>query len=191
MDFAIGLVSFVLVTCPTDKWSFFRNSNYRRTVKSVLLMKSFFKLVEMTLALNFFGAVVILLLPFTFDWSWIRRPNLAIYSELKQQRRRWLPKRHIIKREFDLLQTLSYLFQPNSFNSSNVGKLDCIEVEEKKKKVVVLCWRSPQSVNLGRILTSQSCTDSKEMYKKAWCTCKVLFSNLSLLALLFFRFRCC
>ena len=46
--------------------------------------------------------------------------------------------------------------EPNSFNSSNVGKLDCIEVQEKKKKVVVLCWRSPQSVNLGRILTSQS-----------------------------------
>ena len=43
-------------------------------------MKSFFKLVEMTLALDFFGAVVILLLPFTFDWSWIRRPNLAIVS---------------------------------------------------------------------------------------------------------------
>ena len=43
-------------------------------------MKSFFKLVEMTLALDFFGTVVILLLPFTFDWSWIRRPNLAIVS---------------------------------------------------------------------------------------------------------------
>ena len=66
-------------------------------------MKSFFKLVEMTLALDylalacqnrkplkttffapcildFFGGLVILLLPFTFDWSWIRRPNLAIAS---------------------------------------------------------------------------------------------------------------
>ena len=53
----------------------------------------------------------------------------SISSELKQQRRRWLRKRHIVKREFDLLQTLSYLFQPNSnFNSSDVGKLDCIEV---------------------------------------------------------------
>ena len=27
---------------------------------------------------------------------------------------------------------------------------DSIEVQEKKKKVVVLCWRSPKTVNLGR-----------------------------------------
>ena len=44
---------------------------------------------------------------------------------------------------------------------------DCIEVQEKKKKVVVLCSRSPQNVDLGRIFTSQSCSDGKKMYKKA------------------------
>ena len=44
---------------------------------------------------------------------------------------------------------------------------DCIEVQEKKKKVVVLCSRSPQNVNLGHIFTSQSCSDGKKMYKKA------------------------
>ena len=52
---------------------------------------------------------------------------------------------------------------------------DCIAVQEKKKKVLVFCWRSPQNVNLARIFTSQSCSDSKEMYKKVGCTCKVVF----------------
>ena len=44
---------------------------------------------------------------------------------------------------------------------------DFIEVQEKKKKVFVFCWRSAQNVNLGPIFTSQSCSDGKEMYKKA------------------------
>ena len=43
---------------------------------------------------------------------------------------------------------------------------DCIKVEEKKNKVVVLCSRSPQNVKL-RIFKFYSCTDGKEMYKKA------------------------
>ena len=42
------------------------------------------------------------------------------------------------------------------------------EVQEKKREVVVLCSRPPQNVNLG-IFTSQSYSDGKEMYKKAWC----------------------
>ena len=43
-----------------------------------------------------------------------------------------------------------------SFNSSNVGKVfwswilkDCIKVQEKERKVVVLCYRPGQNVNLG------------------------------------------
>ena len=43
-----------------------------------------------------------------------------------------------------------------SFNSSNVAIAlwswilkDCIEVQEKKKKVIVLCLRPPQNVKLG------------------------------------------
>ena len=42
------------------------------------------------------------------------------------------------------------------------------EVQEKKREVVVLCSRPPQNLNLG-IFTSQSYSDGKEMYKKAWC----------------------
>ena len=67
-----------------------------------------------------------------------------------------------------------------SFNSSNVGKFfwgwilkDCVKVQEKKKEGVVLCPRTLQNVKLG-IFMSYSCSDGKEMYKKAWCTCKVI-----------------
>ena len=44
VDFAIGPVNFVLKL-------FLRNSNYRRTVKSILLIKIFLGLVEMTFGL--------------------------------------------------------------------------------------------------------------------------------------------
>ena len=62
---------------------------------------------------------------------------------------------------------------------SNVGKCfwswilkDCIEVQEKKKKVVILCSCPPQDVKSGTF-TSQSCSGhSKEMYRKVCCTCK-------------------
>ena len=48
-----------------------------------------------------------------------------------------------------------------------------IKVQEKKTKVVVVCSRPPQNLKFG-IFTSLSCSDGKEMYKKAWCTCKVV-----------------
>ena len=53
---------------------------------------------------------------------------------------------------------------------TRVGKLfsfgkDCIKVQEKKKKVVVLCSRPRQNVKLGT-LTLQSRSYGKEMYKK-------------------------
>ena len=50
---------------------------------------------------------------------------------------------------------------------------DCIKVQEKKNKVVILCSRSPQNVKLG-IFVSQLCSDGKEMYKKGLCSCKVV-----------------
>ena len=67
---------------------------------------------------------------------------------------------------------------------------DCIEVQEKKKKVVVLCSRSPQNVDLGRIFTCQSCSDGKKMYKKAWCTCIVVFCQSKPVSIAFVRSRC-
>ena len=59
-----------------------------------------------------------------------------------------------------------------SFNSSNIAIFLWSWIL-KYCKVVVLCSRSPQNVKLG-IFTSKSCSDGKEMYKKAWCTCKVV-----------------
>ena len=46
VDFAMGLVNSVL-TCLTGKWCFLGNSNNRRTVKSILLVKPFLGLFEM------------------------------------------------------------------------------------------------------------------------------------------------
>ena len=45
---------------------------------------------------------------------------------------------------------------------------DCIKVENKRKKVVVLCSGPRQNVNLGTF-TLLSCNDVKEM-----CTCEVV-----------------
>ena len=62
--------------------------------------------------------------------------------ELKRQRRRRLPKRHL-KSEVALLQTLSYRIQfVNSWHFFlELSSKGCIEVQKKKKKVVALCSR--------------------------------------------------
>ena len=44
--------------------------------------------------------------------------------------------------------------------------MDSVEVQEKKKKIVVLCSRPPENVKLGTF-TSLSCSDGRETYKKA------------------------
>ena len=41
----------LFLTCPMGKCNFWRNSNYRRTVKSILLIEMFLGLVEMTFGL--------------------------------------------------------------------------------------------------------------------------------------------
>ena len=46
VDFAIGQVKIVL------KWNFLRNANYRRNVKSIVLIKTFLGLVQMTFVVN-------------------------------------------------------------------------------------------------------------------------------------------
>ena len=59
---------------------------------------------------------------------------------------------------------------------------DCIEIQVKEKKVVVLCCRPQQNaVKLGRF-TPSSCTDGKEMYKKTWGRVVVFILNLLLFA---------
>ena len=71
-----------------------------------------------------------------------------------------------------------------SFNSSNVSNFfwtwilkDCIEVQKKKKKVVVLCLRPPRKIRHFYGVVLQWRQRLKEMYKKEWCTCSLLHSR--------------
>ena len=88
--------------------------------------------------------------------------------ELKQQRRRRLLKRHL-KSKFAKIQTLSRLFHLVEFKIwhifQDLNSYRLFKIQEKKKKVVLLCSRSPTNVKLGTF-TSLSCSDGKEMYKK-------------------------
>ena len=91
-------------------------------------------------------------------------------SELQQQRRRWLRKRHL-KSEFALLQTLSRLFHLVYFVKCwqmflELNSKGLYQSSGKEKKVVVLCSRPRQNVNSGTF-TLQSGNDGKEMYKKS------------------------
>ena len=84
--------------------------------------------------------------PLSFSLSPV---SLQHERELKQRRRRCLRKRRL--RCFKLYRAYSI-----SFTQSNVGKFfwswipkDSIKVQEKKKKLVVLCSRLRQNVKLG------------------------------------------
>ena len=84
-----------------------------------------------------------------------------INKEHKQQRRRRLPKRHL-KIEFVLLQTLSSLLQLVQYTKCwriclELNFKGRIEVQEKKKNVVVFCSRPLQNVKLGET-TAKKCT---------------------------------
>ena len=67
----------------------------------------------------------------------------------------------------------------SKFLSSRILK-NCTEVQERKKKVVVLCFRLPQKGKLGSF-TSKSYSDGKEMFKKGLCKCKVDVKPIALL----------
>ena len=91
----------------------------------------------------------------TSSWSsWPRKfgsinPSLLNIKELKQQRR-WRLEKHHLKSEFTLLQSLSRLFHLVSFDKCWQYFLELnIKVQEKKKKVVVLCSRPRENVKLG------------------------------------------
>ena len=69
----------------------------------------------------------------------------------------------------------------NSFNSSNAGRFFWSwilkrlyrRLGKEKGSRCILCSRPGQNVKLGSF-TLQSCSDGKEMFKRAWCTCKVV-----------------
>ena len=91
---------------------------------------------------------------------------LALNKELKQHRRRRLRKRHL-KSEVALLQTLSRLFHRVKF-----VKFWQFFLELNSKRLYRR--KSLSCAHVLNISTSQSCSDGKEMYKKAWFTCKVV-----------------
>ena len=92
------------------------------------------------------------------------------YITFKQQRRRWLRKRHL-KSEFAPPQTLSRAFHLIWFNSSNVGKLlwswilkDCFKVREKEEKTVVFCSRPRK--NVKTCVTAKKCAKRRDACSK-------------------------
>ena len=58
-------------------------------------------------------------------------------------------------------------------NSSGAEFLSTISKFMKRMNFVIACLRPSQNVKLG-IFTGSRAVDGKEMYKKAWCTCKVV-----------------
>ena len=84
---------------------------------------------------------------------------LALNKELKQHRRRRLRKRHL-KSEVALLQTLSRLFHRVKF-----VKFWQFFLELNSKRLYRR--KSLSCAHVLNISTSQSCSDGKEMYKKA------------------------
>ena len=95
----------------------------------------------------------------------------SFIHELKQRRWRRLRKRHL-KSEFGLPHFILIKSSNGKFLWSWILK-DCIKVQEKKSQIVILCSSPRQNVKLGTF-TLWSCNDGWEMYKKAWCKCKVV-----------------
>ena len=58
-------------------------------------------------------------------------------------------------------------------NSSGAEFLSTISKFMKRMNFVIACLRPSQNMKLG-IFTGSRAVDGKEMYKKAWCTCKVV-----------------
>ena len=70
-------------------------------------------------------------------------------------------------------------------NSSGAEFLSTISKFMKRMNFVIACLRPSQNVKLG-IFTGSRAVDSKEMYKKAWCTCKVVVLHCHAIAYLTF-----
>ena len=70
-------------------------------------------------------------------------------------------------------------------HSSGAQFLSTISKLTKRMNFVIACLRPSQNVKLG-IFTGSRAVDGKEMYKKVWCTCKVLFLPCQAIAYLTF-----
>ena len=105
--------------------------------------------------------------------------------------KQWRPQKHCLKSEFAFLQSLSQLlqliyfvkckqtlFEPNSqepYSSS-----------ERERKFSHRLFMSSIKREIRHFLL-YSCSDGKELYKKAWCTCRVIV----VLPILCWRSCCC
>ena len=70
-------------------------------------------------------------------------------------------------------------------NSSRAEFLSTISKFMKRMNFVICSLRPSQNVKLG-IFTGSRAVDGKEMYKKAWCTCKVVVFPCQAIAYLTF-----
>ena len=81
------------------------------------------------------------------------------------------------KTEFTFFQFLSWLFQNAYFVKCKRTLLELISINISKSvklmNFVIACLRPSQNMKLG-IFTGSRAVDGKEMYKKVWCTCKVV-----------------
>ena len=96
----------------------------------------------------------------------------------------------VSKSEFTCFQSLSWLFQLAFFcqiqpNSSGAEFLSTISKFINRMNFVITCLRHSQNVKLG-IFTGSRAVDGKEMFKKAWCTCKVVVLPYQAIAYLTF-----
>ena len=70
-------------------------------------------------------------------------------------------------------------------NSSGAEFLSTISKFMKRMNFVIACLRPSQNMKLG-IFTGSRAVDGKEMYKKVWCTCKVVVLPCQAIAYLTF-----
>ena len=81
------------------------------------------------------------------------------------------------KREFTFFQFLSWLFHHAYFANASELFWSWISINisksMKRMNFVIVCLPPSQYMKLG-IFTGSRAVDGKEMYKKVWCTCKVV-----------------
>ena len=82
-----------------------------------------------------------------------------------------------MEREFTFFQFLSWLFQLAYFVKASELFWSWISLNISKfmerMNFVIAWWRPSQNMKLG-IFRGSRTVDGKEMYKKLWCTCKVV-----------------
>ena len=83
----------------------------------------------------------------------------------------------------------------NSFTLWNARELsrswipkNHIQVQKEIENSILACLRPPLKVKLGCLTPKSRSSDGKEMYKKAWCTCRVVVLLFKSTAFLTFSF---